>query len=86
MTILQTMRAIGLMSGTSMDGIDAALIETNGDEITSFGGSTVIPYDDSFRDQLRSLMGRNTQNDKETRSVTLKFKSIAQLSSKRITF
>ena len=28
----KTMRAIGLMSGTSMDGIDVALIETDGEE------------------------------------------------------
>ena len=68
---LQKMRAIGLMSGTSMDGIDAALIETNGDEITSFGGSTVIPYDDIFRGQLRSLMGRKAEDNRETRVVTL---------------
>jgi 1,6-anhydro-N-acetylmuramate kinase len=72
MKILKTMRAIGLMSGTSMDGIDAALIETNGDGITSFGHSTTISYDGSLRDNLRSIMGRKAQNDSETLAITLK--------------
>ena len=71
MKSLQTMRAIGLMSGTSMDGIDAALIETNGDEITDFGGSVEIPYDDTFRHQLRGLMGRKVEDDAETLAVTM---------------
>ena len=31
------MRAIGLMSGTSLDGIDAAVIETDGEIISRFG-------------------------------------------------
>ena len=68
---LQTMRAVGLMSGTSMDGIDAALIETNGDEITDFGGSVEIPYDDTFRNQLRGLMGRKAEDDAETLAVVM---------------
>jgi anhydro-N-acetylmuramic acid kinase len=72
MKALQTMWAIGLMSGTSMDGIDAALIETNGDGITSFGHSTTISYDGSLRDNLRSIMGRKAQNDSETLAITLK--------------
>ena len=33
----KTMRAIGLMSGTSMDGIDVALIETDGENLSSGG-------------------------------------------------
>ena len=54
-----------------MDGIDAALIETNGDEITDFGGSVEIPYDDTFRDQLRGLMGRKAEDNAETLAVAM---------------
>lgn len=63
------MLAIGLMSGTSMDGVDAALIETDGDEITAFGQSVELPYSDGFRDQLRDLMGVEAAADERTRSV-----------------
>lgn len=47
------MRAIGLMSGTSMDGVDVALIETDGEVISSFGPSGYRPYSDTERTLLR---------------------------------
>ena len=40
------MRALGLMSGTSLDGIDAALIETDGERVARFGPVGYRPYTD----------------------------------------
>ncbi len=48
--------AIGLMSGTSLDGIDAALIRTDGEKVYATGESITVPYDSTFRDSLRNLL------------------------------
>jgi anhydro-N-acetylmuramic acid kinase len=50
-------RAIGLMSGTSMDGIDAALIETDGEDEVARGPSYTIAYDSAFRARLALAIG-----------------------------
>ena len=50
-------RAIGLMSGTSLDGIDVAMIETDGRERVITGPALTIPYPDVFRERLRSVLG-----------------------------
>src|SRR4029450_1288610 len=50
----KTMRAIGLMSGTSMDGIDVALIETDGEELVQRGPSATFPYSPAVRRQLEA--------------------------------
>jgi anhydro-N-acetylmuramic acid kinase len=50
------MLAIGLMSGTSLDGVDAAVIETDGETITAFGPSLTIPYSAELRNELKQLI------------------------------
>ncbi len=47
---------IGLMSGTSLDGIDAAYLETDGDAIVKPGAALTLPYDDVTRASLRRAL------------------------------
>jgi anhydro-N-acetylmuramic acid kinase len=48
--------AIGLMSGTSLDGVDIALIETDGESIARFGPTGYRPYEESERALLRQAL------------------------------
>lgn len=49
--------AIGLMSGTSMDGIDAALLTTDGRDAVQPGPFITVPYEPDFRARLRGCLG-----------------------------
>ena len=44
--------AIGFMSGTSCDGVDAAILDTNGESNISFLGGLTLPYGDDLRTRL----------------------------------
>ncbi|MGL3605710.1 anhydro-N-acetylmuramic acid kinase [Rhizobium sp. G187] len=48
--------AIGLMSGTSMDGIDVALLRTDGEAAVERGAFLSVPYEPAFRDQLKQAL------------------------------
>jgi anhydro-N-acetylmuramic acid kinase len=49
---------IGLMSGTSADGIDAALLKTDGLVIHNFGPTYFIPYPEPIKQQVLEAYGR----------------------------
>lgn len=53
---LRAVRAIGLMSGTSLDGVDVALIETDGERIVGFGPTGYRPYSDGEQALLRQAL------------------------------
>ena len=48
--------ALGLMSGTSLDGLDGALLRTDGMQVLEFGPRATIPMPDGLADDLRGLM------------------------------
>jgi anhydro-N-acetylmuramic acid kinase len=52
------LRAMGLMSGTSLDGVDAALLITDGERIIEHGPAATFSYPADFRKRLRALLGR----------------------------
>ncbi len=66
-------RAIGLMSGTSLDGVDVALIETDGERIAAFGPVGYRAYSEAERDLLRAALAAGaTLTDRWVRPGVLK--------------
>lgn len=55
---MRMMRALGMMSGTSLDGVDAALIHTDGQRIGGFGRSAWRPYSGNEAGLLHAALGQ----------------------------
>ena len=49
-------KSIGLMSGTSMDGIDLALIESDGKEIIERKNFAYLAYEKDFKERLKAII------------------------------
>ena len=51
------MRVLGMMSGTSLDGVDGAVLDTDGETIHAFGRTGFRPYDAAGADVLHAALG-----------------------------
>jgi len=73
--------SIGLMSGTSSDGIDASILKSDGENEVYFIGDYFLPYDESIKSKIRNLKEKiNLPLDLETN------KSAIDSIEKEITF
>lgn len=71
MTSFQKRLALGLMSGTSLDGIDAALVKTDGAALVEPGLATTVAYESDFRARLRALLNGEGKVAGIEREITL---------------
>ena len=62
-----TVRALGLMSGTSLDGVDAALIESDGIAVAATGPWLTRPYPEALGARLREAVRRHLRAGEERR-------------------
>lgn len=68
------MRAVGLMSGTSMDGISVAIVETDGLSVSRRGPATTYPYSPGQRAAIGTALA-------EARTMTTRFERPGSLSA-----
>src|SRR5262245_38699079 len=61
--------AVGLMSGTSMDGIDAAIVRTDGRDFVEVGAAGTVPYTTKLRERLRKLITDQGRDKAEAGAV-----------------
>lgn len=76
----KTLCAVGLMSGTSMDGVDAAVLYTDGEHVEHRGPSLTMPYPDTLKNDLKNaveiasslpaITGENTVINEVERNIT----------------
>lgn len=66
--MMEPVTAIGLMSGTSLDGVDVALIETDGESVSAFGPAATYSYSPEDRallvraiEEAKPLVDRNAR-------------------------
>ena len=76
--IRKVLLAIGLMSGTSRDGIDIALIKTDGENIFEIGACATFEYDKKFRHKLEKICQGQGDEQKVAYQLTLKHADVVQ--------
>ncbi len=76
MTERRTLTALGLMSGTSMDGMDAAIVRTDGERVGDLGPAATSVYDTAFHLRLQGELLRayldNEPKAETVRDLTLR--------------
>ena len=58
MDTIKPLYALGMSSGPALDGVDVALLKTDGVDVYDFGHSQSVPYDEKLRDKIRSILGQ----------------------------
>ena len=65
MSIVKKYKVIGIMSGTSMDGLDCSYIETDGKKYTKIIFEKTYKYSNLYQNKLKKIINIYNYNNKE---------------------
>ena len=65
MADFEPISVLGMMSGTSLDGVDGAVVRTDGEGVIEFGGTGFRAYTEGEREALRAALGAWPSDDLE---------------------
>lgn len=71
------------MSGTSIDGVDAAIVRTDGERVFGFGPACTLPYDAGLRAEIRACLGKPSVDPGLVRRITERHVDAARLALSR---
>lgn len=71
------------MSGTSIDGVDAAIVRTDGERVFGFGPACTLPYDAGLRAEIRACLGKPSVDPDLVRRITERHVDAARLALSR---
>ena len=71
------------MSGTSIDGVDAAIVRTDGERVLGFGPACTVPYDARLRAEIRACLGKPSVGRDLVRRITERHVDAARLALSR---
>ncbi len=66
MDIIKKITALGLMSGSSLEGITASAVITDGIDVYEELRAVNVPYDDDIRERLQKIQGHRPEESEET--------------------
>ncbi len=64
------LQVIGLMSGTSLDGVDVALLKTDGEYLINPQQNFYLPYSLKFRDKLKRVIENRSNDEAVAKELT----------------
>ena len=67
--IIKPLNILGLMSGTSLDGIKVSLVSTDGIDVYQTYLSRRYGFDEVLRSKIRSVLGKKITNDEEKKQI-----------------
>lgn len=65
MTVIKPVKALGLLSTSSLEGVYAVMLSTDGVDVFDYGHLLHVPYEERLREKIRPLLGTCPQSAEE---------------------